>query len=265
MSILFSIPIDNDDITILPPGYADTETDYADTEAGNAQPTATSSDGLRQVVDPQPSPQTKIIGSATLPATFKKEARKAGNIDGQQLPDRSAHSIIAVAQTVSASSKPLISDSLLTPSLSTLHAAGRSGSKSPVVGDQLLPRPLRSAPPKCLAPPISTKAQQQQQQQQLLGRTRKQTSLEDVPLLRDDLKHHRLLLFDECEKTQKRLHKLLVDSKAENLSVQGDEKFEKVVVFNKQLRQFKRIHDRNKVLCQDSLPEQSSEEEAGVA
>jgi hypothetical protein len=75
------------------------------------------------------------------------------------------------------------------------------------------------------------------------------------------LKHHRLLLFSECEKTQKRLQKLLIDSKAENLSVQGDDKFEKVVAFNKQLRQFKKIHDRNKVLCQESLPELSSEEE----
>jgi hypothetical protein len=52
---------------------------------------------------------------------------------------------------------------------------------------------------------------------------------------------------------------------AENLSVQGDEKFEKVVAFNKHLRQFKRIHDRNKVLCQESLQELSIEaEEAGT-
>ena len=150
-----------------------------------------------------------------------------------------------------------------TPLKNTTAQGGASASLEPAL------RPLRSAPakPKCLAPPISTQAQQQQQQQQqLLGRTRRQNSLDNVPLLRDDLKHHRLLLFDECEKTQKRLQKLLVDSKAENLSVQGDEKFEKVVAFNKQLRQFKRIHDRNKVLCQESLQELSSEEDrsAGI-
>jgi hypothetical protein len=55
--------------------------------------------------------------------------------------------------------------------------------------DPLQVRTLRSAPakPKCLAPPTSTQAQQQQQQlQQLLGRTRKQASLDDVPLLRYD-------------------------------------------------------------------------------
>ena len=51
------------------------------------------------------------------------------------------------------------------------------------------------------------------------------------------------------------------DAKSENISVQGAKKFEKIVNFNKQLRQFKKIHDRNKIICQESLRENSDEGE----
>ena len=51
------------------------------------------------------------------------------------------------------------------------------------------------------------------------------------------------------------------DSKAESISVQGAKKFEKIVNFNKQLRQFKKVHDRNKIICQESLGEKSDEDE----
>ena len=51
------------------------------------------------------------------------------------------------------------------------------------------------------------------------------------------------------------------DAKSETVSVQGSIKFEKIVNFNKQLRQFKKVHDRNKIVCQESLSEKSDEEQ----
>ena len=51
------------------------------------------------------------------------------------------------------------------------------------------------------------------------------------------------------------------DAKSETVSVQGAKKFEKIVNFNKQLRQFKKVHDRNKIICQESLSEKSDEEQ----
>ena len=44
--------------------------------------------------------------------------------------------------------------------------------------------------------------------------------------------------------------------------MQGDVKFEKVVKFNKKLRKFKPVHDRNMILCQESLRETSQDEES---
>ena len=44
--------------------------------------------------------------------------------------------------------------------------------------------------------------------------------------------------------------------------MQGDVKFEKVVKFNKKLRKFKPVHDRNMILCQESLREASQDEES---
>ena len=65
------------------------------------------------------------------------------------------------------------------------------------------------------------------------------------------------MLFDELEEIEERIGTFKADAKSENISVQGAKKFEKIVDFNKQLRQFKKVHDRNKLVCQESLRENS--------
>jgi hypothetical protein len=146
----FSIPIDNDDVTVLPPGCEDA----AAGATGHNLPTRKS-----DVVSVRKKTEK---GLGTHP---EKGASKSSPGHG---------------------SKVTSSNSLL------INPPAKDPSPSPGGGpegkDPLQLRTLRSAPakPKCLAPPISTQAQQQQQQlQQLLGRTRKQASLDDVPLLRD--------------------------------------------------------------------------------
>jgi len=71
----------------------------------------------------------------------------------------------------------------------------------------------------------------------------------------------RQLLFDELEDLDERLRTFKADAKSENTSVKGAETLEKIVSFNKQLRQFKKVHERNKLLTEESLREDSMEEE----
>ena len=78
---------------------------------------------------------------------------------------------------------------------------------------------------------------------------------------RKETQLQRQILFDELEEVQERLDIFKADSKAESISVQGAKKFDKIVNFNKQLRQFKKVHDRNKIICQESLGENSEEGE----
>ena len=78
---------------------------------------------------------------------------------------------------------------------------------------------------------------------------------------RKEIQLQRQILFDELEEVQERLEIFKADAKAETISVQGAKKFDKIVNFNKQLRQFKKVHDRNKIICQESLGENSQEEE----
>merc|ERR1719210_3178843 len=71
----------------------------------------------------------------------------------------------------------------------------------------------------------------------------------------------RQLLFDELEDLDERIRTFKADAKSENTSVKGADTLEKIVTFNKQLRQFKKVHERNKLLTEESLREDSMEEE----
>ena len=135
---------------------------------------------------------------------------------------------------------------------------------------------LRSAPakPKCLVPPaqrlgISPQKLKKQgsndrtptpTQQAHLKKIKSQTS-EEEEVVRKETALQRQILFDELEELEERIEHFKADAKSEKISVQGAEKFEKIVDFNKQLRQFKKVHDRNKLVCQESLREDSKEEQ----
>ena len=93
-----------------------------------------------------------------------------------------------------------------------------------------------------------------------MAKIKSQTS-EDEAEKRKDIALQRQILFDELEEVADRIEVFKADAKSENISVQGAIKFEKIVNFNKQLRQFKKVHDRNKIICQESLKENSDEEE----
>ena len=97
-------------------------------------------------------------------------------------------------------------------------------------------------------------------QQAHLKKIKSQTS-EDEAEKRKDTALQRQILFDELEEVADRIEVFKADAKSENISVQGAIKFEKIVNFNKQLRQFKKVHDRNKIICQESLKENSDEEQ----
>jgi hypothetical protein len=142
----FSIPIDNDDVTVLPPGCDDA----AAGATGHNLP----------------------IRKSDVVSVRKKTEKGLGTHSEKD----ASHSNLGHGSTVTSSL-------LIDPPAKDPSPGGGPEGKDP-----LQVRTLRSAPakPKCLAPPTSTQAQQQQQQlQQLLGRTRKQASLDDVPLLRD--------------------------------------------------------------------------------
>jgi hypothetical protein len=148
----FSIPIDNDDVTVLPPGCED------------------------------------AAAGAAGHVVFVRKKREKG-LETHSEKDAS-HSSPGHGSKVASSNSLLIDPPAKDPS--------PSPSGGPEGKDPLQVRTLRSAPakPKCLAPPTSTQAQQQQQQlQQLLGRTRKQASLDDVPLLRDGRKKRQTKTF----------------------------------------------------------------------
>ena len=135
---------------------------------------------------------------------------------------------------------------------------------------------LRSAPakPKSLVPPVqrlginSQKLKKQGSndrtptptQQAYLKKIKSQTS-EEEERIRNETLLQRQILFDELEELEERIEHFKADAKSENISVQGAEKFEKIVNFNKQLRQFKKVHDRNKLICQESLREDETEEQ----
>ena len=89
-------------------------------------------------------------------------------------------------------------------------------------------------------------------QQAQLKKIKSQTSEEEAEK-RKDTAVQRQILFDELEEIEDRLELFKADAKSESISVQGAKKFEKIVNFNKQLRQFKKVHDRNKIICQESL------------
>ncbi len=143
----FSIPIDNDDVTVLPPGCEDAATGAA----GHNLPTR----------------KNDVV-------SVRKKTEKGLRTHSEK---DASHSSPGHGSKVASSNSLLIHPPAKDPS----PGGGTEGK------DPLQVRTLRSAPakPKCLAPPTSTQAQQQQQLQQLLGRTRKQASLDDVPLLRD--------------------------------------------------------------------------------
>ena len=136
---------------------------------------------------------------------------------------------------------------------------------------------LRSAPakPKSLVPPhqrlgpVSTGKLRHQgssertptpTQQAHLKKIKSQTS-EEKAEKRKETQLQRQILFDEIEEVEDRIEVFKADAKAETISVQGSKKFDKIVNFNKQLRQFKKVHDRNKIICQESLRENCDEEE----
>ena len=137
-------------------------------------------------------------------------------------------------------------------------------------------RELRSAPakPKSLAPPaqrlgiapMKLKKQASNDrtptptQQAHLKKIKSQTS-EEKDQVKKEIAIQRQILFDELEELEERIDHFKADAKSENISVQGAKKFEKIVNFNKQLRQFKKVHDRNKLVCQESLREDSKEGE----
>ena len=136
---------------------------------------------------------------------------------------------------------------------------------------------LRSAPakPKSLVPPtakLGTNSHKLKKQQSSADRTPTPTQQAHIKKVksqnsdeekekRKETQIQRQILFDELEEIEERLEIFKADSKAESISVQGAKKFEKIVNLNKQLRQFKKVHDRNKIICQESLGENSEEEQ----
>ena len=134
---------------------------------------------------------------------------------------------------------------------------------------------MRSAPakPKSLVPPSqrlgstpkfrhqgSSERTPTPTQSAHLNKVKSQASDEEVEK-RKETALQRQILFDEIEEIEDRIEVFKADAKSETVSVQGAKKFEKIVNFNKQLRQFKKIHDRNKIICQESLNENSDEEQ----
>ena len=143
--------------------------------------------------------------------------------------------------------------------------------------DIIQEKELRSAPakPKSLVPPtakLGTNSQKLKKQGGSAERTPTPTQQAHIKKIksqnsdeekekRKEIQLQRQILFDELEEVQERLEIFKADAKAETISVQGAKKFDKIVNFNKQLRQFKKVHDRNKIICQESLGENSQEEE----
>ena len=171
---------------------------------------------------------------------------------------------------------PNSSRNLLTKSAVVTEKSFKSPEPKRLITTNSQEMELRSAPPKpkSLVPPAlrlgvdSQKLKKQGSsdktptptQQAHLKKLKSQTSEEEERMKKETLLQ-RQILFDELDELEERIEHFKADAKSENISVQGAKKFEKIVNFNKQLRQFKKVHDRNKLICQESLREDEQEEE----
>ena len=199
----------------------------------------------------------------------KEEARKREEYDNYRNTFSDGRPQKIYAQEESSNS----SRNLLSRSASIKEKSSKSPDPKRLINSNSVEMELRSAPakPKSLAPPVqrlginSQKLKKQGSndrtptptQQAHLKKIKSQTS-EEEERIRNETLLQRQILFDELEE---RIEHFKADAKSENISVQGAEKFEKIVNFNKQLRQFKKVHDRNKLICQESLREDETEEQ----